>query len=126
MKKVKNYFKASAGVIVGTGMMLAMTMSFFVPKAEASTLNILVQEDLMVGSKGDNVTVLQGLLSELGYLSVPSGIPLGYFGSLTKVAVLNYQHAQNVLPADGYFGAATKSAMRVHFAVHGWLALLGW
>lgn len=88
--------------------------------------NILIGQDMTVGSTGQGVAVLQSLLSELGYLSVPAGVPFGYFGSLTQNAVARYQAAMNVSPAAGYFGPITKASMRSDFSSHGWLRLLGW
>jgi len=65
-------------------------------------------------------------MSELGYLNVPSNIPLGYYGAMTRDAVARYQAALGVSPTAGYFGPASKIAMHSQFSSHGWLALLGW
>jgi len=118
----------SWGVLVGLGIGLvlcALLISISEAHAQLSP-NILVSQDLTVGSTGLNVAVLQGLLSEMGYLDVPVGIPYGYFGSLTRDAVARYQAATNVSPAAGYYGPITKVAMRSHFANRGWLTVLGW
>jgi len=116
---------------IGTGLVttLALVMLVAVPKAEAAyvyTENITAGQDMTIGSTGQRVVVLQGLMSELGYLNVPFGIPLGYYGTMTKSAVANYQAAQRVAPAVGYFGPITKVAMHQEFAGHNWLTLLGW
>src|SRR3989338_4129498 len=57
--------------------------------------------DLTVGSKGDDVTCLQG------YLSVSP--QSGFFGPITKAAVANWQSANGVSPAVGYFGAISRA-----------------
>ncbi|MEN9912882.1 MAG: hypothetical protein RLY66_290 [Candidatus Parcubacteria bacterium] len=88
--------------------------------------NIIVDQNLTVGSTGQGVVVLQGLLSEMGYLNVPAGIPFGYYGSLTKSAVASYQAKLNVTPTVGYYGPLTKVAMHADFVSHNWLTLLGW
>lgn len=88
--------------------------------------NITIDQNLTVGSTGQGVVVLQGLLTEMGYLNVPAGIPFGYYGGLTKSAVASYQARMNVAPAVGYYGPVTKLAMRSDFASHNWLNLLGW
>ena len=121
---MKNNLKMSmgAGLVLG----LAMLMFVAVPRASAFTENITVGESMAVGSTGDDVVILQGLMSELGYLQVPAGVPLGYFGSLTRNAVAQYQASLGVSPADGNFGPMTGLAMHNQFAVHGWNALLGW
>lgn len=85
--------------------------------------NILVGRDLSVGARGADVVTLQGLLSEMGYLNVPAGIPLGYFGSMTKAAVASYQRSLGVINT-GYFGPLTKQAMTASFASKNWLSLL--
>lgn len=133
MTKSLNVLKSSVGIIVGTSLLaLATILVFAVPahKTSAATMvispDILVGRDLTVGSTGQDVVILQGLLSELGYLHVPFGVPLGYFGSLTKAALAKYQSDMNVAPASGYYGVLTKIAMRTQFASHNWLALLGW
>lgn len=116
--------------LVGTGLALAFVMALLVsvPSASAYPIdqNITVGQDMTVGSTGSGVVVLQGLLSEMGYLNVPTGVPLGYFGALTQGAVGRYQAAQNVSPTAGYFGPLSKIAMHSQFASHNWLNLLGW
>jgi peptidoglycan hydrolase-like protein with peptidoglycan-binding domain len=86
--------------------------------------NVFTGPDLTVGSRGTYVTELQGLLIELGYLSVPAGVPLGYFGSLTQAALGRYQAALGVSPTAGYYGPLTKAAMSAAFSSRGWVALL--
>ena len=115
-------------IVVGAGLILslAIAMLVFVPSANAYTENITSGPDLTIGSTGTGVIVLQGLLSEMGYLNVPAGIPLGYFGAMTKSALSRYQIAEGVTPTAGYFGTKTKIAMHQDFAPHGWLTLLGW
>jgi peptidoglycan hydrolase-like protein with peptidoglycan-binding domain len=116
-------------ILISTGItfVFASALLVSVPQAKAAEYpNITVGSNLSVGSVGQGVVVLQGLMSELGYLNVPAGIPFGYYGSLTQSAVARYQASQNVTPAVGYFGPMTKNAMRSDFAPHGWLGLLGW
>ena len=104
----------------------ALALFALAPFAQAESPNILVGQDLTLGSTGQGVVVLQGLLSEMGYLSVPANIPLGYYGTMTRTALAKYQAAQSVLPAVGYFGPVSKTAMHAHFASRSWLGLLGW
>jgi len=42
---------------------------------------------MTIGATGQKVVVPQGLLQELGYMTIPAGIPMGYYGSLTKAGV---------------------------------------
>lgn len=120
--KNKLTFLVSTGIILG----LALTMLVSVPQAQAYEVNVLTGGDLTVGSTGQGVAVLQGLLAERGFLNMPYNIPLGYYGSMTRDAVARYQASRGVVPAVGYFGPITKISMHQEFAAHNWLALLGW
>lgn len=129
MTKILNHFKSSTGIFVGAGlaMVLAMAVLVSVPQAKAAEYpNILVGQNMTVGSTGQDVVVLQGLMSELGYLNVPTGIAFGYYGSLTRDAVARYQSSNSVTPAVGYYGPVTKVSMYNDFSQHGWLPMLGW
>lgn len=95
-------------------------------QAKAETPNILIGPDLSLGSNNQNVAILQGLLSETGYLNIPMGVPLGYYGGLTKNAVSRYQSTLHVSPTAGYYGNITKNAMRADYEAHDWLDLLNW
>ncbi|MFA6601841.1 MAG: peptidoglycan-binding domain-containing protein [Candidatus Paceibacterota bacterium] len=122
---ITRFMKVSGGIFAGAG--LAFTLAFVVgvPQARAES-NILVSNNLTVGSTGQNVVVLQGILSELGYMNIPFNIPFGYFGPATRDALARYQASQGVSPAVGYFGSVTKIAMHQQFSSRGWLTLLGW
>lgn len=63
--------------------------------------------DLTVGSKGDDVSALQQILIEGGYLKIAA--PTGYFGSLTKTALAAWQKANGISPASGYFGPKSRA-----------------
>jgi hypothetical protein len=67
--------------------------------------------NLTVGSTGADVTALQQVLVNGGYLSMPSGTAYGYFGSLTKAAVIKFQLAKGISPAAGYVGPITRSSL---------------
>lgn len=128
MTKIINAFKLPNKFIAGSSFafIFALAMIVGVPQASAESPNILVGNNLSLGSTGQGVVVLQGLLSELGYLSVPMGVPMGYYGTLTQNAVAKYQLSRAVAPAVGYFGPLSKITMHQHFASAGWLTMLGW
>lgn len=67
-----------------------------------------ISSDLTVGSSGTSVVVLQQALVAQGYLTMPAGVAMGYFGSLTKAAVMKWQ-AANGVPATGYFGPISRA-----------------
>ncbi len=118
----------SAPVIIASLLSLAvvMTIIFSSVIVHAATLNIVTGENLTVGNENYSVSVLQQLLSETGYLTVPTGIAFGHFGPLTQSALARYQAAMHVAPAIGYFGPVTKVNMYADYNSRGWLPLLGW
>jgi hypothetical protein len=129
MVNTLQYFKLAEGSLKKISILTVFAMAsifFFAPQARAEYPNILVGSDMTTNSTGQGVVVLQGLMSELGYLNVPMGVPLGYYGGLTKTAVAQYQASRGVAPAVGYYGSVTKSSMRDHLAGHDWLSLLDW
>lgn len=106
-------FGAAAGSLALAAVVNAQTYSptvLFTTSAygSAGLPNFAAFPDLTVGSTGQSVYDLQGLLSELGYKS-PT-LATTYFGSITKSALSAYQRA-NGLPATGYFGSMTKAAL---------------
>ena len=83
MKNVNNFTNILIGVSATCVLSFAVIAFVLVPKAKAETSpDILTGRDLSVGSTGQDVTVLQGLMSETGYLSVPQGVPYGYLWSV--------------------------------------------
>jgi len=63
-------------------------------------------KDLDVGSKGIDVTNLQKFLFSKNFLK--EEFITGYFGEMTKKALIEYQKKNNITPALGYFGAKTR------------------
>src|SRR3989344_5425323 len=57
-----------------------------------------ITSDLTIGSTGAQVSALQSALVSQGHLVMPSGVAMGYFGSLTKAAVMKWQAANGVAP----------------------------
>jgi murein L,D-transpeptidase YcbB/YkuD len=69
-----------------------------------------LSKDLSSGSKGEQVTVLQEILIEKGFLTMPAGAKMGTFGPSTKKAVMMYQKSIGVKPT-GYVGSKTRSML---------------
>lgn len=67
--------------------------------------------NLTVGYSGVDVIELQSKLETLGYLKMPSGVAKGFFGQLTRKALIEYQVANNINPAVGYFGPITRQSL---------------
>src|SRR3990167_937390 len=70
-----------------------------------------INTDLTIGSKGADVTTLQTWLVEEGYLVMPVGVPMGYFGTLTQKALAQFQAENVITPAAGYFGPKTRGVI---------------
>lgn len=68
-----------------------------------------ITKDLTIGSRGDQVEILQKYLEDEGYLVMPVGVAYGYFGNLTKAAVAKWQADNGVAPAYGYFGPISRA-----------------
>ncbi len=62
------------------------------------------------GDRSTEVTALQQRLQKLGYFK---GNVTGYFGPLTKQAVMQYQQAKGLTP-DGAVGASTQASLDEH------------
>jgi len=65
--------------------------------------------NLTVGSRGTDVTSLQQILMNAGYLKIAA--PTAYFGPATKAALAAWQKDKGISPAVGYFGPVTRAAM---------------
>ncbi len=65
--------------------------------------------DLTVGSTGSEVVALQQMLVAKGFLTMPAGVAMGYFGEATRSAVAAWQAANGITPASGYFGPITRA-----------------
>ena len=114
-------YGGTAVVVIALG--LALAFYTFPHSALASAVSTLSGRNLTIGDRGSDVADLQGLLGEQGYLTMPLGVPFGYFGPITKAALASYQASLSV-PATGYYGPLTRMAMVQQFTMNGWLALL--
>ncbi|AFZ08902.1 Peptidoglycan-binding domain 1 protein [Oscillatoria nigro-viridis PCC 7112] len=63
---------------------------------------------LMEGSSDNAVKIVQNVLKLNGYYR---GFVDGFFGRMTKVAVIQFQTAKGLLPADGIVGPKTWHAL---------------
>ncbi|KKU88968.1 MAG: hypothetical protein UY20_C0019G0009 [Candidatus Yanofskybacteria bacterium GW2011_GWA1_48_10] len=77
---------------------------------QGSTVStVTFTQNLTVGSRGTEVTALQQMLVAQGHLVMPTGVAMGYFGSLTKAAVAKWQTANGVSPTAGYWGPISRA-----------------
>ena len=75
--------------------------------------SMMMEDDLYEGSRGDGVAKLQMFLEEKAFLVVPAGVAKGYFGAITKAALMKYQASVGVR-ATGYFGPLSRAAWKKH------------
>ena len=98
--------KTSNRFLAKMSLAFAMLAFVLVPTfSYADTFNAL----LKFGSRGSEVTALQSYLAQDSTL-YPQGLVTGYFGSLTKAAVIRFQ-LRNNLEADGIVGPNTRFAL---------------
>jgi len=71
--------------------------------------------NLFIGISGTDVVSLQSFLEKKGLLTMPAGVAKGYFGALTRNAVVQYQASKGIIPAYGYFGPLTRTAISAGF-----------
>lgn len=63
--------------------------------------------DMYVGLQGEDVKTLQAYLKKEGFFNYE--IITGYFGQITKQAVIDFQKKNNIEPAVGYVGPITRA-----------------
>jgi peptidoglycan hydrolase-like protein with peptidoglycan-binding domain len=102
-KSSSRFFKA--GVIAATFILISIPSVSF-----ADTL----YRELNIGMSGSDVTSLQTFLA-LDRTIYPQGRVTGYFGSLTKSAVANFQ-ARNDIPSVGRVGPMTLPIINAQMA----------
>ena len=90
-----------------------------VPSLTAPTVGAVSGQvrDLMRGTYGEAVRMLQQLLNSQGFVLTTSGEgspgnETTFFGPLTQNALAAYQSAHSISPAAGYFGPITRDQMK--------------
>lgn len=71
-------------------------------------------KNLTIGSTGPDVVALQNKLEAGGFLAMPTGTSKGYFGALTKTAVIKFQTTKNISPAAGFVGPLTRTILNTY------------
>lgn len=82
---------------------LALTVS-----VAASAEGYMFNKNLSMGMRNADVTALQNALASAGYFNVAA---TGYFGSVTKSAVMAYQRANSISPVSGFVGPLTRGVL---------------
>jgi sortase (surface protein transpeptidase) len=73
----------------------------------APTAGFVFAQNLSIGNRGNDVSVLQQFLIAGGYLKISTST--GYFGSLTAAALGAWQASVGIFPSSGYFGPLSRT-----------------
>lgn len=91
----------------GTGQVLGASTGQVVPVGQVlGASSFKFNMNLRYGMRNDDVTELHKFLIANGYLKISA--PTGWFGPLTKAAVIKWQ-AANGIPATGFFGPISRA-----------------
>jgi peptidoglycan hydrolase-like protein with peptidoglycan-binding domain len=90
------------------GAMMKKEDSAMMMKKEES--GAMMKKTISTTASAADISDLQTVLIEKGYLIMPAGASKGSFGKLTKAALIKYQKASG-LNASGYFGPLTKAKL---------------
>ncbi|MDB5260497.1 MAG: hypothetical protein JWN37_728 [Candidatus Nomurabacteria bacterium] len=100
----------AATTTLSTGATSTPNMTITIPVSASTTYSFT--KNMMLGSRGIEVTNLQAFLITGGYLKLDA--PTGYFGGLTRAAVAKWQKAMK-LPNTGYFGAMSRAMIKATY-----------
>lgn len=97
----------------GNSCTLGAEKAEFLYEGECTVATKAPTTDLWLGMRGADVTWLQDYLikTSIGTAAQTLGSmgATGYFGTLTKAALAEFQKEHGILPAQGYFGAKTRA-----------------
>jgi uncharacterized repeat protein (TIGR01451 family) len=81
-----------------------------------------IKADLSLGSRGNNVKILQKFLmsdidevDDIAPRALSKAGATGYFGPLTRAALVEFQDDVGIKPAVGYFGPLTRAYLNAHY-----------
>lgn len=106
MKNITQRSSMYSRLVSGTGFVLGAVMIVGVPFIASAEM---LTRQLQLGMSGSDVSTLQIFLAKDATI-YPQGTVSGYFGSLTKSAVSNFQ-ARNGISSIGRVGPATLAAI---------------
>jgi peptidoglycan hydrolase-like protein with peptidoglycan-binding domain len=94
---------------------LAQCQGTVASSASQNTNQSVLGKDLQLGMSGDDVRSLQQTLisKNIGVAAqaLAKNGATGYFGQLTQSALIEYQKANSIFPAAGYYGAKTRASL---------------
>ncbi len=115
-------FRSTFTSAVNAGIVVPAPINFALLSTPAGTAptsgNLLPAGDLELGSSGAAVVTLQKYLIQAN--ATASAVRLaaagatGYFGTITKAALMEFQMLNGISPASGYYGATTRAYIAAH------------
>ena len=107
---MKKQMLALTGLVIASTLVGASAMDMMAGTMMKSDtmMTTSMNMSLMMGSRGNDVVSLQTFLETQGFLTMPMGVSKGYFGMLTKKALMEYQSTEGI-SATGYFGPITRA-----------------
>lgn len=111
MNKIINSLKTTKSFIITLGLITAVLFAVIMPSITSADV---LYRQLQLGSRGADVTSLQSFLAEDPTI-YPQGLVTGYFGTLTKSAVSNFQ-SRNGISNVGRVGPATLPVINAQMA----------
>lgn len=73
--------------------------------------NRFYNSDMTIGSKGSEVVDFQKWLISANLMYLPAGTQLGYYGPITRNAVITWQKLVGISPANGFFGPISRATL---------------
>jgi peptidoglycan hydrolase-like protein with peptidoglycan-binding domain len=101
------YIKNSLMALGFMGVLTSTASAAYFDSAPAPRCDVQINRTMQTGSEGIDVSVLQDFLNRAGFLTVT---PNGYFGPATKAAVRAFQ-AENYISTTGNVGPMTLNAI---------------
>lgn len=111
MNRTITFLKVPNRLLVETGIVIFAILAISIPFITHSQT---LTRQLELGMRGNDVSALQTFLARDNTI-YPQGLVTGYFGSLTKSAVSNFQ-ARNGISSIGRVGPVTLSAINAQMA----------
>lgn len=108
LQKIRYSFR---GIVLLTSLVTLALILMFATPAHADSLS----RQLEVGMSGSDVSALQAYLATDASL-YPEGLVTGYYGVLTRAAVMRFQSA-NGIPSVGRVGPLTLAALNARIGV---------
>jgi peptidoglycan hydrolase-like protein with peptidoglycan-binding domain len=106
----KKHGLAETGIVDSATQTQLNSISHSEMKLETPGNFVMFDTDLKQGVQSETVKSLQEFLAHEG--SYPEAQVSGYFGNLTKKAVMTFQKKYNIVPVSGYVGYKTRHRMQ--------------